>query len=291
MIDKSIEKNNFFNFDHNAESNELSLKKDSLRLIKIELKLPCKLSVEEIIHRLCYELEEHENDLPQSTNFTIKNGLERELVKHYLISSNDIRRELTSFLKCLNQNYFDTQARNALQSHTNGLFNKSDLVNYWNTLDSIGHRSTNEAVSKMEELSFENSNNDAMNNSSDSSSFVLSSSPLFAKMYQSLLIHSHELMSVILKRERIFMIEFNNLIQERDRHLKFLQETSLESDLDSMKLEKNKWKLRIDHLKSIQQRKFRKFITRLYECKENEMLSSNSGSFLEIILLKILFIE
>ena len=282
MLDKVEDRKDFFNFDFIEESNELALKRDSLRLITIELKLPCKLSVEEIIHRLCYELEEHEHEMPQSTNYTIKNGFERVLVKHYLMSSDEIRKELTSFLKIQNQNYYDKQVKNALNSQKTGLFSKRDLTNYWNTLNSIGHRSTNEAVSKMEELSIDslNNNNNTLNNSTDSSSFVLSSSPLFAKMYQSLLIDSHELMSVILKRERNFMIEFNNLIHERDRHLKMLLETSSESDKESMKLEKNKWKLRIDCLKSIQQRKFRKFITKLYECKENELLSTNSGSFL-----------
>jgi hypothetical protein len=281
MLDKLQEKKDFFKFDHISESNELILSSNSLNLIKIELKLPCKLGVEEIIHRFCYELEEHENEMPQSTNHTITDELERTLIKHYLISSEDIHKDLSLFLKSLNQVYYDKQAKNALQSQKSGMFNKTDLAKYWNTLNSRGHRSTNEAISKMEELSIDNINNDGLSKSLDSlsSSFAVSASPIFAKMYHSLLIHSHDLMSVILKRERYFMIEISNLIQERDRHVKMLQETSLESDMESMKLEKNKWKLRIDHLKSVQQRKFRKFITKLYECKENELLSSNLGIF------------
>ena len=95
-----------------------------------------------------------------------------------------------------------------------------------------------------------------------------SASPLFAKMYQSLLIDSHELMITILKRERCFMAEFGELIAERDRFMRQL----LESDAETVKLEKSKWKLRVDALRSEQQRKFRKFIAKLYESKENEQL-------------------
>ena len=79
MLDKLQEKKDFFKFDHISESSELTLSNNnSLNLIKIELKLPCKLSVEEIIHRFCYELEEHENEMPQSTNHTITDELERD---------------------------------------------------------------------------------------------------------------------------------------------------------------------------------------------------------------------
>ena len=200
------------------------------------------------------------------------------------MSSAELRKDLFALKKSLNQNYYDTVTKHALSSHQSGLFNKNDLKVYWATLNSRGHRNTNEAVSKVEEISNNTSTNyqTTITNGDGASvdkkrAFTSPASPIFAKMYHSLLIHSHQLMSIILKRERCFMIELSGLIAERDRHLKMIQEMSTESDGESMQLEKNKWKLRIDSLKSVQQRKFRKFISRLYECKENEQLSSSPG--------------
>jgi hypothetical protein len=277
-----------FNFEYLPESNWLTLNNDSRTLVQIELKLPCKLSIEEIIYRLCFEFEDIDQSeysiVPSTpTNyqpFKLKiDGTEKLLIKHYLTCSSDIKQDLFSFLKSLNQNYYDAIAKSALNSFKTGLFTKNDLKDYWQTLNSRGHLSTNEAYSKLEERDL---TQNGFDQNSQKMSYTLSSaSPIFSKMYQTLLIHSHQLMGIILKRERCFMIEFKNLIIERDKHLRMIKETSSSNgnDSESINLEKSKWKLRIDDLKSIQQRKFRKFITKLYQCKESELLNINLETF------------
>ena len=289
-LDNDIEqKDLLFKFDYTLETKTLTLNSicNALCQIKIELKLPCGLSVDED-----FTNENRENEHSQKQTNSSKTA--NLLIKHYLMSSLDLKKELLNFIKSLNQNYYDTLIKNALNSQKDGLISKNDLKIYWNTINSRGHRTTNEAVSKMEEtiqngsINYEETGMEKKRTATSSS--MSSSSPIFAKMYHSLLIHSHQLMSMILKRERYFMLELNGLIMERDRHLKMIQDISTGNDNESMSLEKNKWKLRIDGLKNMQQRKFRKYISKLYECKENEQISNNLGTSKILIIHLILII-
>jgi hypothetical protein len=104
-------------------------------------------------------------------------------------------------------------------------------------------------------------------------------------------------MSKVLSKEHAFMLEYNELIDERDKALQFIQqsqEASLNEKLKStnmaysdvyisnlvaaniemLELEANKWKGRIDSLRNEQQRKFYKFINKLYD---QEILKSPSA--------------
>ena len=104
MPDK-LERNDLLvSFEHTSEENDLILKTQipPLELMRIELKVPCKLSVEEVIYRLCFELEEHNSDITPPSANRVKRRLdstEKALLKHYLMTSHQVKKELTSFLK------------------------------------------------------------------------------------------------------------------------------------------------------------------------------------------------
>lgn len=96
------------------------------------------------------------------------------------------------------------------------------------------------------------------------------------------------------------MLEYNALLNERDKTLRFIQDTHqvnlneklkpengysdsyisklAMANIELIEMERNKWETRLDTLKSLQQRKFRKFINKLFEYKTSTELNSSSSS-------------
>ncbi len=307
MIEKSNNKHsyNIYLITYNKSTQTLIIKFNhntnaihKINNIEIKLDIPKKYCLDEIIYRLGYEFENSyiDNQLVQP--------LKKNLIylKNFLIVSDEFRRDLKIFLSNLNKIHYDYLSNDLITIHKfknnltqnneeNNLINKGkqirkrdDIKSYWKKLNSKLNINTNETYKSK--------------NSNDTLSSFLNdeNSDHLAKIYHNL-IHS-ESMPKLLKVEHLLMIEYNDLIKERDKYLRFIQEVHQANlneklkpengysdsyisklamvNIEQYELEKNKWQTRIDTLKNSQQRKFRKYITKLYELKEKEDINSKS---------------
>lgn len=172
--------------------------------------------------------------------------------------------------------------------------NEANLKLYWSRFTSSQHRTTNEA------LKLADNNNDALlsNNETNASS-------LFAHMYHSL-IHSNAFMKIVFKKERLLMLDYNSLLRERDNTLRFIQDTHqvnlneklkpengysdsyisklAMANIELIEMERHKWATRLDTLKSLQQRKFRKFVNKLFEYKTTSSNAALTDQIEEFLL-------
>ncbi len=263
------------------------------RKIEISLEMPNKLSSNEIIYRLnsSSNLSTHDS---QPIGDVTANKIDEQyaILKYYLLQDKEFIQCFDQYLLNLNQSYYDNLANESLK-----LVNKEQVKEYWTQLININKRKQNEKSNKLVEnqrssssFSYSDEGSTTFTNNSSSTTHLL-----FAKMYHEL-IHSNS-MSKVLSKEHAFMLEYNELIDERDKALQFIQqsqEASLNEKLKStnmaysdvyisnlvaaniemLELEANKWKGRIDSLRNEQQRKFYKFINKLYD---QEILKSPSA--------------
>lgn len=285
-------------FNYNQHSNVIH----KINNIEIKLDIPKNNCLNEIMYRLSYEFE---NSYMDSQLIKHNNSLKKSLIylKHFLILSYEFKNDLKTFISNLNQIYYDHLNNELLDRIKNNATTKNceiklthnhkfiakrnDIRSYWIRFRSKLSKNTNETSKKLK-------------NFHDSLSFFLNEEDPdhLAKIYHNL-IHS-ELMPKILKLEHLFMIEYNDLTKERDKYLRFIQEVHLTNlneklkpengysdsyisklamvNIEEYELEKNKWNTRIDTLKNLQQRKFRKYITKLYELKYKKDLNVRSIS-------------
>lgn len=300
MIEKSTKK--FYSIDYNSASKSLIIKflllNAKINPVEVSLDVPTKICLNEIIYRICYEFENGYKDKLEKENELNKKSL--IYLKHLLMNSLEFEADLNAFLKNLNQLFYDNLSSDLIESLKtsatleNGLpIDVKSVKSYWSKLDSKSYRNTNEAFkSNIINDCYAACENVPSNLEEEKCSTMDS---YLAEMYHHL-IHS-EYMPKVLKLEHLFMIEYNDLINERDKFLRFMQETHQANlneklkpehgysdsyisklamaNLEQYELEKKKWQTRIDSLKNSQQRKFSKYITKLYKVKETESSNSN----------------
>ena len=119
-----IEKN-LFKFEHNE--NQLIVSYNSKLFIQLQLEMPNKFKIDEIINRLCYELENQEANNNNNNNNESLAKL-RIFSKYYIMSNCLFKQELDDFIKEKTQAYYDCLASNALSSFKNKQSNQAWVI-------------------------------------------------------------------------------------------------------------------------------------------------------------------
>lgn len=119
-----IEKN-LFKFEHNE--NQLIVSYNSKLFIQLQLEMPNKFKIDEIINRLCYELENQEANNNNNNNNESLAKL-RIFSKYYIMSNCLFKQELDDFIKAKTQAYYDCLASNALSSFKNKQSNQAWVI-------------------------------------------------------------------------------------------------------------------------------------------------------------------
>ena len=228
-----LQKSNFnLNYFKKILNTKFASKNNDTFEIDLKLELPTRLSVDEIIFRIGTSSQEDEIAVVETLTESAANKAFKNLIKFDESFREEFRHSLSEYIQKLNAEFHDQLAKEGIEAC---IEDEDKIKEYW--------------VNLMKAKCAKDENSEAQ--------------LMTAHMYHSL-VHSGDLGQAVLERERAYALDLNNLINERNKALKYVEENNL-SMLES---ERAKWSSRLGTLKNIQQRKFKKFVRKLHESQQ-----------------------